>query len=134
MKATLILNIKKNAYVISTNNIDISSFDFSFTKVKQEKRYLLPLSTKSDIEDLVFLININSKELIVIHYQELNKYLLELAPMVKKYVDIYGTINNLLEVYHFSSKFKITKELYHLIKTNTKNQIIKFNDLVNLYN
>ena len=135
MKTTLILNIQKNAYVVSTNNLlDISSFNFSFSKTKKEKRYLFALDTKSDIEDLVFLINVDYKELIVIHYQKLNNYLLKLTPMIEKYVDIYGAMNNLLEVYHFANKFKITKELYRLIKTNTKNQIIKFNDLVNLYN
>ena len=134
MKTTLILNIQENAYVVSTNNIDISSFDFSFTKVKQENRYLLPLSTKSDIEDLVFLVNVDYKEIIVIHYQELNNYLLELTPMIDKDVDIYGTITNLLQIYHFANKFKITKELYRLIKTNTKNQIIKFSSLTDLYN
>ena len=135
MNTTLILNIQENAYVISTNNLlDISSFDFSFTKLKQENRYLLPLSTKSDIEDLVFLVNVNYKEIVIIYYQELNNYLLELTPIIEKYVDIYGTMNNLLEVYHFANKFKITKELYRLIKTNTKNQIIKFSSLTDLYN
>jgi len=135
MKTTLILNIQKNAYVISTNNLlEITSFDFSFTKVKQEKRYLLSLSTKSDIEDLVFLVNVDYKEIIVIHYQELNNYLLELTPMIDKDVDIYGTITNLLQIYHFANKFKITKELYRLIKTSNKNQIIKFSSLTDLYN